>query len=420
MNVNLRYGRGCLTVDLPDTTDIILPRFVPAVQDDVLALREALRHPIGSVPLADKVRPGNTVVIEHSDITRAVPNARVLPVLLAELETAGVRREDIALLNALGTHRKQTGAELRAMLGDFIVDTYRCFQHDGNDGANLVSLGTTSFGHSVRVNRRFIEADARILTGLIEPHFFAGFSGGPKGVLPALAGAESVLTNHGYAMIGHPNATWGRTKGNPIWEEMLEVAQMTEPTFLLNVTINAEGGITGVFAGDLVAAHGAGCAVVREQAMVPVAAPYDVVIVTNGGYPLDQNLYQMVKGMSAAKEIVRKDGAIFAIAACEDGIPDHGRYAALLAAGGSPQGVLDMLAQPDFASPDQWQVQIQAIIQLHADVYVYSDGLTDAQITAALFTPCHDIGATVRALAERYGSRICVLPEGPYTVAYLS
>ena len=184
--------------------------------------------------------------------------------LLAELEAAGVRREDITLLNALGTHRQQTPAELRAMLGDFVVDHYRCLQHDAYDDANLVSLGQTSFGHPVRLNRLLLEADFKILTGFIEPHFFAGFSGGPKGVLPALAGAESVLTNHGYAMIGDPRSTWGVCEGNPIWEEMREMALKVSPTFLLNVTLNVEKQITGVFAGDLLAAHRAGREFVRQ------------------------------------------------------------------------------------------------------------------------------------------------------------
>src|SRR6185369_14185158 len=146
---------------------------------------------------------------------------------------------DITLINALGTHRKQTLDELRTMLGDAVVDNYRCEQHDAFDDANLVSLGTTTRGHPVRLNRRLMEADVRILTGFIEPHFFAGFSGGPKGVLPAIAGAESVRSNHGYDMISHPKATWATTESNPIWEEMREVALRTKPTFLLNVTLNS-------------------------------------------------------------------------------------------------------------------------------------------------------------------------------------
>ena len=156
--------------------------------------------------------------------------------------------------------------------------------------------------------------------------------------------------------------------------------------------------------------------------MAPVSEPYDIVVTTNSGYPLDQNLYQCVKGMSAARQIVRKGGAIIMAGACNDGLPNHGKYAELLRRGGSPQGVLDLIAQPGFLEHDQWQVQIQAQIQLHADVYVYSDGLTDEQIEQALFLPCHNIEATVAELQAKYGpnARICVLPEGPLTIAYLT
>ncbi len=422
MKINLAYGRNGLTVDLPSTTEVITSRFVAGVADEKSALLAALRNPIGTPSLCELVQSGNTVVIVHTDITRATPNDRILPVLLAELEAAGIARQDITLLNALGTHRPQTDAELRAMLGDTIVDNYRCLQHDAFDDANLVYLGETSNGHPVRINRRFHEADVKILTGFIEPHFFAGFSGGPKGVLPSIAGAESVFTNHGQAMIAHPQARWGNVVENPIWEEMREAARLAKPTFLLNVTLNTEKQITSIFAGDLLLAHAAGCAFVRESAMVPVVAPYDIVVTTNSGYPLDQNLYQCVKGMSAARQIVRQGGTIIMAGACNDGLPSHGKYAELLQRGGSPQGVLDLIAQPGFSEHDQWQVQIQAQIQLHADVYVYSDGLTDAQIQGALFIPCCAIEQTVAALQEQYGAdaRIAVLPEGPLTIAYVA
>lgn len=421
MRVRLAYGRDGLTVDLPATTDVIQPCFVPGLPDEARAIREALRNPVGSPPLKDLVGPGDRVVVVHTDITRATPNDRLLPVLLSELEAAGIAHHDITLLNGLGTHRRQTEAELRAMLGDEIVERYRCLQHDCYDDANLVALGETSNGHPVRLNRAYCEADVKILTGFIEPHFFAGFSGGPKAILPSLAGAESVFTNHGLTMIGHPRATWGVREGNPIWEEMCEVALKTNPTFLINVTLNASGEITGVFAGDMLEAHALGCAFVRENAMVGVDAPYDIVITTNSGYPLDQNLYQSVKGMSAAAQIVREGGAIIIAAACEDGLPDHGLYARLLADAGSPQAVLDLISRPGFCAQDQWQVQIQAQIQLKAEVHVYSGGLTDEQIERALFIPCRSIEQTVARLMERYGSqaRLCVMPEGPLTIPYL-
>ena len=419
MNITLAYGQTGLNIDLPDSADVLRPRHATGLPDEASAIRAALASPIGSPALADRVKPGQRVVVAHTDITRATPNERILPVLLAELEAAGVRRENITLLNALGTHRAQTPAELRRMLGDSIVEKYRCLQHDAYDDANLVSLGETSFGHPVRLSRTLLDADFKILTGFIEPHFFAGFSGGPKGVLPALAGAESVLTNHGYKMIGDPKATWGVCKGNPIWEEMREMALKVSPVFMLNVSLNVEKQITGVFAGDLLAAHRTGRDFVRQNAMVPVAAPYDVVITTNSGYPLDQNLYQTVKGMSAASQIVRQGGAIVMAAGCADGLPDHGQYASLLAEAGSPDAILEMLARPGFSVQDQWQVQIQAAIQKKADVHVYSDGLSDEQIRRALFTPCRDIPATVIELVKKYGPRVCVIPDGPQTIAYL-
>jgi nickel-dependent lactate racemase len=304
------------------------------------------------------------------------------------------------------------------MLGDAVVDGYRCVQHNAFDGSGLLSLGETSAGHPIRLNRVFLEADVRILTGFIEPHFFAGFSGGPKGVVPALAGAETVFTNHGRDLIGHPAATWGRTAGNPIWEEMREVAERANPSFLLNVAMNARGQITGVFGGDMLAAHAAGCRFVADAALVPVDEEFDIVLTTNSGYPLDQNLYQCVKGLSAAARVVRDGGTILLAAECRDGLPDHGGYAALLAEAGSPRGVLDAIASPGFSRHDQWQVQIQAMIQLRADVWVYSGGLSDAQIRRALFRPCGDVAAAIRELTSRCGprARVGVLPEGPMTI----
>jgi lactate racemase len=419
--VKLAYGRNGLEVSLPEGVAVLEPRFVPGLPDEKVALLASLRNPIGSRPLAELVRPGDSVVIVHTDITRATPNDRILPVLLDELEAAGVAREDITLLNGLGTHRRQTEAELRAMLGDRIVECYRCLQHDCGDEENLVSLGETSLGHPVRINRLFLESDVRILTGFIEPHFFAGFSGGPKAILPSLAGKESVFTNHGLSMIADPRATWGITEGNPIWMEMREVALRTEPTFLLNVTLNSKREITGVFAGEMLAAHAAGCALVKETAMVGVEQPYDIVITTNSGYPLDQNLYQSVKGLSAASQVVRKGGAIILATACEDGLPDHGLYRDLLIEAGSPGGVLELISRPGFGAQDQWQVQIQAQIQLKACVYVYSDGLTDGQIEQALFLPCRNIEKTLAELIEDYGpeARVCAIPEGPQVIPFL-
>lgn len=420
--VHLAYGKTGLDVNVPDHALVIEPKYVPGAEDERAAILEAIRSPIGSKPLRDLVKPGQTVAIVHTDITRATPNDRLLPPILAELEEAGIRRQDILLLNALGTHRPQTHEELVGMLGAEVVANYRCIQHDGNDDANLVKLGKTRAGHDVRVNRHYMQADVRILTGFIEPHFFAGFSGGPKGVLPSIAGAESVLDNHGAKMIGDPQATFGITDGNPIWEEMLEAARMTRPTFLVNVALNRDKRITRVFAGELYAAHQAGCRFVGECSMVPVDQPFDIVLTSNSGYPLDLNLYQAVKGMSAAAQVVRQGGSIIVASQCWDGIPDHGPFGKLLRQFSSPTEMLAAIESPGFASADQWQAQTLARILIQCDVYVRADGLTDEQITNAMLKPCQKIEETLSALTRRYEGRqprICVLPEGPVTIAYV-
>ncbi len=421
MKIKLAYGKEGLYVDIPGEPDILYPQYVPGVPDEDEAIRAALSHPIGSPALRDLVNPEQRVIVVHSDITRATPNTRLLPVLLTELERAGVGSDRITLLNGTGTHRQQSEAEMRALLGKPVVERYHYLQHDAWDPDGLVDLGTSSFGHPVTINRDYWEADFRIVTGFIEPHFFAGFSGGPKGVMPGVAGGRTVLANHGKEMIAHPKATWGITSGNPIWEEMREVALKARPDFLLNVTLNADHQMTGVFAGDMLAAHQAGCEYLKRTVMVKVDQPYDIVITTNSGYPLDQNLYQAVKGISAARQIVRKGGSIIIAAACEDGLPAFGQYAGLLAQREDPTSMLEMIWSQASTIPDQWQVQIQALIQQHAQVYVYSDGLSDEQIRKAMFIPTRDIPGLLAQLKFRYGAdaRVCVLPEGPQTVAYV-
>ena len=422
MRIKLAYGREGLWVDLPDDAPITVvePRFVPGLPDERAALVEALRSPQGTSPLRDLVHPDDTVAVVFSDLTRPMPNDRALPPLLEELALAGVPDEHIALINALGTHRAQTEDELAALLGSGMVDRYRVVQHDAWDDESLVEVGRNRAGRPVRVNRTYVEASVRILTGFIEPHFFAGFSGGPKAVLPGISDIEAIMDNHGATMIADPLATWAVTEGNPLWEEMLWVAQRTDPTFLLNVTLNRDREITGVFAGDLVAGHCTGTDFVREKSLQPVQEPFDIVITTNSGYPLDLNLYQAVKGMSAAAQIVRPGGDIIVAAECWDGIPSHGEYRRLLWEAGSPQDLLDTVTAPGFRCHDQWEAQIQAQIQLKANVHVYADGLSDEELRHALVTPCNSIEETVaQLLRDNPGATIAVLPEGPQTVPYV-
>jgi nickel-dependent lactate racemase len=421
MRVTLAYGKTGLTVALPDEWDVMVvePRFVEALPKPTAALHTALRSPIGAPPLSQIVKASDSVGIVFSDVTRPTPNHLILPAVLEEL--THVPRSRITLFDALGTHRPNTEHELQGMLGRELADRHRIVQNNAFDRSTQVRLGISRQGHEVWLNREFVECDVKILTGFIEPHFFAGFSGGGKAVMPGMAGLQTVLGNHDARMVSDPQATWGLTWGNPIWEEVREVAHMVGRSFLVNVALNRDKEITAVFAGDLDAAHEAGCAFVRGTAMVAVPHPFDVVLASNSGYPLDLNLYQAVKGMSAAAQVVREGGAIIIAADCWDGIPDHGLYGELLRQAESPQSVLDMIHAPGFLKQDQWEAQVQAQIQLRADVYVRSDNLTDEEISGALLRPCACIEETLADLMAQRGpgATLCVLPEGPQTVPWV-
>jgi nickel-dependent lactate racemase len=280
----------------------------------------------------------------------------------------------------------------------------------------------TSKGHETWLNAELMRCDLKVLTGFIEPHLFAGFSGGGKAIMPGMAGQRTVLGNHDAGMIGHPNAIWGVTHGNPIWEEVREVSGQAGRLFLLNVTLNRDKAVTGVFAGDVDLAHAAGCAFVKRSAMVAVPRPFDIVVTTNSGYPLDLNLYQSVKGMRAAGQVVRPGGAVIIAARCSDGIPEHGLYGRILRESASAADLLAKIRAPGFLEQDQWQAHIQALVQQKADVYVRSDGLSDDQIRAAHLLPCRRIEDTVGELLGKYGrdATVCVLPEGPQTIPYVA
>ncbi len=421
MKIRLAYGKTGLSIELPDSArvSVVEPRFVPGLPDPQGAVRRALAAPIGSPRLRDRVRPGEKVGIAFSDITRPMPYPLLLPALREELSALPDAR--IVLFNATGTHRANTPEELRSILGAEAAGRHRIVQNDARDTDSHVRVGCTSRGRDIRIHREFMACDARILTGFIEPHFFAGFSGGGKAVMPGLASLETILANHSAGHMDHPEVRWGVTRGNPLWEEVEEAAGLARPTFLLNVTLNRRREITGVYAGDFREAHARGCAAVREAAMVAVEEPFDIVIGSNSGYPLDLNLYQAVKGMSAAAQVVREGGAIILAADCWDGIPEHGEYGKLLREGADLDGLLARIRAPGFRRQDMWQVQIQALIRRRAELYLYSDNLSDEQIRGAHLEPCRSIEATVAGLLRRHGAQasICVLPEGPQTIPYL-
>ena len=421
MHVELAYGKNGLGIEVPDDrTTIIKPDYPPPLDNEQMAILHAIQNPINCQPLRNLVKRGQTVAISVCDITRPMPSAKVLPVILKEL--AHLPKEEIVILVATGTHRDNTREELETMLGPEVVRDYSVVVHNGFSDETLRYVGQTSSGIPIWLNKLWLDSDFRITTGFVEPHFFAGFSGGPKMVAPGLAGFETIMQLHSAPLIAHPNATWGVTEGNPIHDAIREIAAKTRVDFSLDVTINESHQITSVHAGELFAAHQSACILSKKSAMQATSTPYDVVITTNSGYPLDINLYQSVKGLSAAAKIVRPGGTIICAVECRDGIPEHGHYKNILTSKNSPKDLLNMILSPGYEQQDQWQVQIQAQVQLKADVLVKSDFLSDEEIRSAHMTPIDDLQDALGKVLQNAGpdATVCVLPQGPQTIAYIT
>ncbi|MFD9701818.1 nickel-dependent lactate racemase [Lentzea sp. NPDC059081] len=419
--VRLAYGETGLDLRVdPAVTTVVTPRHHPASSSPVETLRRALREPVAGPPLRERVRRGQTVAISACDGTRPQPRHLMIPAILDELDGV-VDLDDVVVLVATGTHRGNTEAELRAMFGDEVVDSVRIVNHDSRDGSSLTWLGRFGADVPVWLNSEWVDADVRITTGFVEPHFFAGFSGGPKLVAPGLAALETVLVLHDARRIGHPRAAWGVIEGNPVHDDVRAIAAATGVTFGFDVVLNQDKDVVAAFGGDLLAMHAEAVRTAREVAMRPVPDLFDVVVTTNSGYPLDQNLYQAVKGMSAAYQVVRPGGTIICAAECRDGFPDHGSYREVLASADSPAALFAEISARAETVPDQWQVQIQARIQSDCRVVVHTSFLSDADLATAHLEQTGDVSAAVaEALAAAGpGARVCVLPEGPQTIPYV-
>ena len=417
----LDYGRTGLEIEVPKAvTTVIEPTHVPGATDPADLLRQAVEKPTNSRPLRDCVSKGQRVAISVCDITRPQPRAEMLSAIFEALPH--IPPEDFVILIATGTHRANTEAELVDMLGAEIAGNYLILNHDGRDTTSLIRLPDAGNGVPVLLNRAWVEADVRITTGFVEPHLFAGFSGGPKLVAPGLAGLETIMVLHSSDRIRHPNAIWGITHGNPIHDDIRAISQATGVDFSIDVVLNRDKQITGVFAGELFAEHALACERAKACAMQAVDAPFEVVVTTNSGYPLDQNLYQSVKGIRAAHRVVAEGGSIICAAECSEGLPEHGSFSELLGRRGSPAELLEMIDAPDFGVPDQWQVQVQALVQMRAQVYLKSEGLTQEQVARAHMLPADDVSETIERTLRDAGpdARLCVLPQGPQTIPFVA
>jgi lactate racemase len=419
MRVRLQYGTDGLDVTVPGhEVTVLTPRFVPGLPDEESAFFEAVRAPLAGRPLADVVSANERVAIVIADVTRPLPSDRLLPWILREL--SHVPDEKITIVIGTGSHRATTTAEMLAMLGDAIVARYAVVDHSAFDPARLALVGTGIDGQPVFMNREYVEADRRIVVGFVEPHFMAGFSGGYKGVFPGVADIGSIMRYHDAHTIGHPGSTWGLLDGNPTQARIRHDGTLAPVDFCVNVTLNRRREITGFYCGDVAAAHEAACAFSRRTAMVACERPVPIVVTTNSGYPLDQNLYQAVKGMSAAAQIVAPGGYIATAARCNDGFPEHGNFKRLLFDHDSPRALLDTIMGPGFSMYDQWEAQLLAGVLLKARVGLYSELPAD-HVRRAHLEPIVDLEEVLSSELRRVGSGapVAVLPEGPMTIPYV-
>ena len=413
IEIDLPYGHDVIKVRVPkeNIAAILSPRHAKALKDERSAIERSLKSSIACPPLASLVKGGDRVVVIVTDNTRACPDDRLLPPILAELEQK-VQRENITIIVALGLHKPMSQAELVKKLGEDILANYRVLNHDVND---TVNVGVTTRGTPVEINRRVVEADFRISTGFIEPHFFAGFSGGRKSIAPGVFSVRAAYKNHGYEMIKHPYSRAGILKGNPVHEDMVEQAVMAKLNFIVNVILDKDRAITHVVAGHPVKAHEAGCAFVSDIATVKIRQKVDIAICTNSGAPLDLDLYQTCKGIYTASSITRHGGVIIMASSCHEGM-GPASFEELHASVTCPEEVLGKIKNEEPLGV-QWENQVLAMSHLGKEIYLLSN-LEDSAVRRMMMTPIHSIEEGLDRAFRKLGAdaRIGVIPEGPLVI----
>jgi len=420
MRVTLSYGRSGLEVDLPAANVVKCLGYQSAqpLPDPAAAVREALAQPITSPPLAELARGRRSACVVISDVTRPVPNEILLPPILETLESSGISRDQIVILVATGLHRPNLGDELAEMVGPQIVANYRIENHDGLALEQHTSLGTSPRGVPVWIDSRYTEADLKITTGLIEPHFMAGFSGGRKLVCPGIAALETVRVWHGPQFLEHPNASVGVLQGNPVHEENTWIARRAGCDFIVNTVIDAQRRILKLVAGDMEAAFHEGVDFVRNLVVDTVPEPVDVVVTSSAGYPLDTTFYQSVKGMVAATEIVKPGGTVILAAGMSEGIGSE-PFQRLFDENTSIDQFMDRILGSDYFVMDQWQLEELAKILRKARVVAVTDGLPPETLERLFVETASSVEAAVDDCLTRYGADaiIAVVPKGPYVIA---
>jgi len=414
--IELPYGNSFLTAKVPtkNLAFVLNTKHVKGLENESEAITNSLRAPIGSAPLGDCIDKNDKVVVLATDNTRPCPDDRILPPLLAELEEK-VPRENITIIVAVGLHPPLNKQELVKKLGKVIVENYNVMNHDVNQ---CVYIGTTSRGTPVDINTRVVEADFRISIGFIEPHWFAGFSGGRKSIAPGVFSVRSAYKNHSYAMLDHPHSISGVIKGNIVHEDLVEQARMANLNFIVNVLLNKNREITHVVAGDPFEAHERGCEIEADIAEVKAPHKVDITITTNSGAPLDLDLYQTCKGMNTASKITRDGGIVIIASECTIGVGPE-EFLQLHASVSSPKEVLQKIRREEPIGV-QWQNQIFARDQLRNDFYLVSS-LEDSVVKDMMITPIRSIEEGLEKALKILGNdaEIAVIPEGPLVVPVL-
>jgi len=422
MRVELAFGKTGLAVELPEgfRYRVLEARSAAPLADAAGALEEALDSPIGSPPVEELARGNTSAAVSVCDITRPAPNAVVLPPLLRRLEQGGIRREAITILIATGLHRPATAAEIRRIVGEEVAAAYRVVNHQARELASHQRLGQTAAGTPVFIDERFMAADLHITLGFIEPHLMLGYSGGRKLIAPGLAARETIQVLHSPRFMRDARTHEGSIEGNPLHEELLEIARMARHDFLVDVALSRSREIAGVFAGEPVQAHRRGVEFVSQAMLEELAEPVDAVITTAAGYPLDLTFYQSIKGVTAAQHILRKDGKILLVAACEEG-SGSSEFSRMLRQFSSPDEFLRHIEGAEVMI-DQWQLEKLALVARKAELLYYVPGLPSEYHARLWGTPYPAIEEAVAALAGKLepDAVVAVIPEGPYVLARLS
>ena len=419
-SIRLDYGRDGLHVQVPERDLIKVLRISPVepLTNPERSVEESLLYPIGCVPLGDMARNKRSACIAICDITRPVPNQIVLPPILGTIEKAGIAREDILILIATGLHRPNEGSELLAMVGPEIVRDYRVENHVARDFASHVYLGLTKGETPAYVDKRFVEAELHIVTGFIEPHLMAGFSGGRKLICPGLASVQTVKAFHGPTLMDHVNAREGCLEGNPVHAESLAVARMARVDFAVSVALDETRNMVGVFSGELEESHLTGVDFVRKTVTDETPRPADIVITTAAGHPLDATFYQAVKGATAALPVVRDGGTIILVAECLEGLGGE-EFRQLLREYPDLDAFEKRLWDDEFFVIDQWQYQKLSQAARKAEVVLVSHGLPADMKTCVPIPVFATVEAALKDALKKHGpdAGIVVIPSGPNVLA---